>query len=95
MSIADTLRRMFALNWRNLPYAQYLQTPHWRMVRAQAIKRAGGRCQFCNADGPLEVHHRTYERLGYERTGDVVALCPACHGALHRRLAKRANRTNG
>src|SRR4051812_47555513 len=27
----------------------------------------------------LEVHHKTYERLGHERDEDLVALCWNCH----------------
>jgi hypothetical protein len=31
------------------------------------------------------VHHLTYARLGRERPGDLLAVCEACHGALHGR----------
>lgn len=33
----------------------------------------------------LEVHHRTYERVGNERPADVIALCKACHEKHHDR----------
>jgi 5-methylcytosine-specific restriction endonuclease McrA len=33
----------------------------------------------------LEVHHRTYERVGEERPADVIALCKACHEKHHDR----------
>jgi hypothetical protein len=66
-------------------YAAYLRTDAWRAVRDEAIARAGGRCAICNADGPLQGHHRTYENLGYERPGDVIALCRPCHRRHHGR----------
>ncbi len=28
---------------------------------------------------PIEVHHATYERLGREAVGDLLALCRRCH----------------
>lgn len=30
----------------------------------------------------LEVHHKTYERLGHERDEDLAALCWGCHDAV-------------
>jgi len=31
----------------------------------------------------LDVHHKTYERIGAEKPGDLVVLCRACHGQEH------------
>lgn len=64
-------------------YAEYLRSPHWQEVRKEALKRANYRCQVCNADKPLDVHHRTYERLGSELDADVIALCRDCHNLFH------------
>lgn len=33
----------------------------------------------------LEVHHRTYERVGSERDDDLVALCTSCHDEITER----------
>lgn len=38
----------------------------------------------------LDVHHRTYERLGKERLSDVAAVCRFCHDLIH-----AAERTSG
>jgi hypothetical protein len=62
-----------------MPYREYLQTPEWQAKRTEARERAGERCQVCNADDLLDVHHRTYERRGYERDGDLTVLCRTCH----------------
>lgn len=71
---------------RSLPYADYLCTPEWRETRARAIAAARNRCRVCNAPGMLDVHHRTYERLGCELADDLLVLCRECHGLFHRKL---------
>jgi hypothetical protein len=76
---------------RTMPYWEYLQTPEWKCRRNDHLKRAGYRCQVCNADSVLlDVHHRTYERRGSENHRDLIALCRTCHDLFHRegRLVK-------
>lgn len=75
------LMRVSAL--RAMPYADYLRTEEWQAVRRAAIRRARGACQICNQQRRLDVHHRTYERLGCELPSDVIALCHSCHGLFH------------
>jgi len=65
-----------------IAYAGYLQSPKWRRKRDEALKRAGYRCQRCDAQA-VEVHHRTYERLGEEWMEDLEALCRDCHDEHH------------
>lgn len=72
---------------RTMPYEDYLQTPEWQDRRASALARAGERCQVCNADRELQVHHRTYERRGNEDPGDLTVLCRPCHARFHDRLS--------
>ena len=66
-----------------LPYSEYLKTEWWQQRRAKALARAEHRCQVCNSDKRLEIHHRTYERLGHERDADLIALCHDCHTLFH------------
>lgn len=68
---------------RGLPYEEYLKLPHWANMRKAALERAAGRCQLCNSDKALQVHHRTYERLGCELPSDLTVLCRECHGRYH------------
>lgn len=68
-----------------LPYPLYLLTAHWQRKRQAALARAGHRCQVCNTARQLEVHHRTYERLGAELAADLLVLCRACHQLFHAR----------
>ena len=63
--------------------SEYLRSDEWSVTRDEALARAGYRCSTCDADGPLDVHHRTYARLGQEDPGDVIALCRSCHTAIH------------
>jgi 5-methylcytosine-specific restriction endonuclease McrA len=71
-----------------MPYRKYLSTPEWKATRAEALKRAGHRCQTCNTpatiENRLEVHHRTYARRGNELPQDLTVLCQACHILIHK-----------
>lgn len=64
-------------------YAVYLQSPEWRKRRDVAVKAAGGRCQLCYSAQFLQVHHRTYDRIGHEDSGDLTVLCARCHKKFH------------
>lgn len=66
-----------------MPYGDYLLTEHWQQVRRAALERALYRCQICNSPNYLNVHHRTYERRGYERDDDLLVLCRNCHQIFH------------
>lgn len=64
-------------------YAEYLLTDHWRTMRRLALEAGDWRCALCDNADLLEVHHRTYERLGQERLRDLVVLCEDCHARHH------------
>lgn len=64
-------------------YGEYLASAEWRKRRDRAIARAEGRCQLCNSEKYLNVHHRSYARLGHEKAADLVVLCRACHEHFH------------
>lgn len=66
-----------------LPYSLYLRTEHWKRTRTLALDRYGSACVLCNAT-PVNVHHRTYERLGNERLDDLIVLCEPCHRRHHK-----------
>src|SRR4051794_29604357 len=50
-----------AARLREMPYKQYLATPEWDEKRRAAYRKAGHRCQLCNASAKLHAHHRAYE----------------------------------
>lgn len=73
---------------RSLSYQEYLKSTHWISTRYGALERAGRRCQLCNTDKNLQVHHRTYERLGCELWVDLFVVCDGCHKRHHNIFAK-------
>lgn len=74
---------MAATSSRKERYDAYIDSDAWRAKRGPALERAEHRCQVCNADKHLDVHHRTYERLGNEKPGDLTVLCRSCHELFH------------
>jgi len=63
-----------------MPYRDYMQTPEWEARRKRIMRRDNYRCQVCNVRGVrLNVHHKTYERRGYEDDKDLITLCESCH----------------
>lgn len=67
-----------------MTYPEYLKSSQWRKLKLQALRYAGYRCQVCNFNGDLNVHHRAYpECFGYEPVNDLVVLCRNCHNLFH------------
>ena len=77
--------RISYISWlRSLPYNEYLKTDHWQSVRHYCLCRDHFKCMVCNSENNLDVHHRTYERLGCEEIGDLATLCRDCHSLFHK-----------
>lgn len=76
-------KRMHRLNdvkyLKQLSYDQYLLSDHWKTKRKQALNHYGCFCNRCGSTELLQIHHRTYERLGCERMSDLEILCRDCH----------------
>jgi replicative DNA helicase len=60
-------------------YHEYLQSDKWKSLRLLCLTRDQYRCRVCNESEHLEVHHRTYERIGQEQLDDLTTLCDKCH----------------
>ncbi len=60
-------------------YHRYLRSRGWLKRRGEAVARAHGHCERCGSNVRLEVHHRTYARVGRERPEDLEVLCRRCH----------------
>ena len=75
---------------RAMPYAGYLRTQEWLRRRIVHLQACNYRCQLCNGNERLQVHHRTYERVGCEQWSDLVVLCSECQTLFHqnRRLVE-------
>jgi hypothetical protein len=68
---------------RAFVYEEYLKTPAWKSLRVKVFKRSIGNCEGCADNRATEVHHLTYDRLGYEMLFDLVAVCRPCHEIIH------------
>lgn len=73
----------------------YLRSEHWLRTRREALARADRRCQVCNGQQSLDVHHRTYERLGAELPTDLTVLCRRCHDLFHKSMAPKPGKPKG
>ena len=78
---------------RQIEYREvYLKSAHWRRVREIALGDFEYRCAICYSPKDLDVHHRTYERLGNERVSDLTVLCRSCHSLFHERSSVKPRR---
>lgn len=64
-------------------YLAYLNSGSWRITRNRALREAGFRCSRCASKRNLQVHHKTYERLGREWDQDLEVVCADCHEQHH------------
>ena len=69
-------------------YETYLKSEEWASVRRRKLLDAEFKCEHCGytpgiQKRKLEVHHKTYERLGEELMFDLEVLCFNCHKKEH------------
>ena len=86
LEIGDSLNEMQWTHEKD-KYFAYMNSSTWREKRSAAIQRAGGRCQICGlSNRRLQVHHNSYERLGFESPEDLIVVCDRCHRMVHGRM---------
>jgi hypothetical protein len=73
-------------------YAAYIASEEWQKTRRRYYTSrqerrdndGNWRCYCClSSSVPLDLHHRTYKRLGREHLKDFVPLCRTCHKHVH------------
>lgn len=79
---------------RIVDYYKYINSSRWRdnPARLAELEAADFRCRLCSASqdsARIEVHHRTYVRLGREQIGDLTTLCQECHHVVTDMLRRR------
>lgn len=72
----------------NYLYNRYIHSESWKDKKAEfkehlnRIRRY--HCHQCKTkEGPFDVHHTTYARLGHEDMEDLRLTCVRCHKAIH------------
>lgn len=60
-------------------YNAYLRSEEWADRRRKVFRRAGNMCEGCQDVPANQVHHLSYEHVGYERLWELVAICTTCH----------------
>jgi hypothetical protein len=71
-------------------YKAYMESNEWKAFANRVREFWGNRCAVCYRAGPLEVHHRTYVRLGHELPTDCIAVCKRCHARCDDRRRREA-----
>lgn len=74
-------------------YREYLLSVDWQQRRKRWLEFWESSCCVCNSTSHVDVHHRTYERLGHESLNDCVVLCRQCHDLFHHDQGERNNLT--
>lgn len=60
-------------------YYDYLESDWWRKTRDRIISMYGNKCFCCGDTVNLQVHHLSYEHIGFERDYELICLCVDCH----------------
>jgi len=81
-----------------IDYHDYISSDAWRSnpARLAELKAARFKCRICENGPPttvIEVHHRTYARLGHEHVADLCTLCRDCHHLVTDELRRRRYRS--
>jgi len=66
-----------------IPYADYIWSAEWAEVkRRYRASKLPQKCVVCGSSH-VDLHHRSYRRLGAERLNDLVPLCREHHMIVH------------
>lgn len=80
-------QRLNALGF--VTYDEYLESSYWDDARIRwQLAGMPEECLICNRPD-YNLHHRSYERVGEEPVGHLVALCDPHHYEVHRLLKNR------
>lgn len=64
-------------------YKAYIKSEAWAKRRREYYETHERKCRACGSSRNMNLHHKTYRRLGNERDADLVALCRKCHNNIH------------
>lgn len=61
----------------------YMQSLHWRELKAKAYEQYGRKCNRCASTRNLQVHHKKYRSIYDVEVSDLEILCKNCHQKEH------------
>lgn len=70
-------------------YRDYINSPEWATLRKRFFASRLWRnsyhcaCACCWRRVPVDLHHKTYTRLGFEHLQDLIPICRECHVLTH------------
>lgn len=64
-------------------YQEYLKSDKWKLTKEFRKQIDSYKCTKCGEGENLEVHHKTYIRVGNENIHDLITLCRDCHELVH------------
>ena len=64
-------------------YQQYLDSDEWATRKWIYELENTKRCVFCGSKDRVDLHHRSYDRLGNEADDDLMWLCRTHHQEYH------------
>jgi len=67
----------------------HLQSEYWSKLKVAKLQQCGNYCEKCGKlSKHLDLHHKTYIRLGFEDISNVILLCRTCHEHQHQHYGK-------
>ena len=64
-------------------YDSYIKSQVWLERRNKYFQTHEKRCYMCGSTQNIQLHHKTYERVGREPDDDLEPLCAECHKKVH------------
>lgn len=65
-------------------YGKYIHSKQWKVLKECVLEERGNFCECCDKETDrLDLHHITYDHVGYESREEVLLLCRDCHKDIH------------
>lgn len=84
-----TLRKKRKLHTHGLTrweYKNYLRGKHWKTFRKRMKREKKYECYICGTKHKLQLHHRSYSKLGEESKNQMLWVCQFHHSLIHKTL---------
>lgn len=77
---------MYKVKYNRKEYREeYLNSNEWKTLRSKILS-TGCKCQCCNDQDAIDVHHMVYRNIVDVKVSDLVPVCRECHNLLHKAI---------